>query len=318
MPVTSAFFGSVMPLEDVKSDRASALLDGQGAWVWNAGAVSNDDVTAVIPCFNHGRYLREAVDSLLTQSDGPPKVVVVDDGSTDRDTDAALGSLPEPVAVVRQANSGVSIARNRGFAESGTPYVLFLDADDRLAPGALRALRAPLDADEGHRLGFAYGHQRFFGEMQGDFRFPPYDPYRLLDRHLIGPTALMRRELMLDTGGYDPEFRRYEDWEIWINALAHGWRGVRIDAFTHEYRRAGGSKLSRDRREYHELRRQLRTKHEELYRRRGELATESDLGPAGRLIYRGFWGPRPVPAGVEVALHRALWGPRGLFRARRA
>jgi glycosyltransferase involved in cell wall biosynthesis len=278
--------------------------------------MANDDITAVVPCFNHGRYLRDAVNSLLAQQGGPPRIVVVDDGSTDEATEAALRSLPEAVRVVSQPNSGVSIARNRGFAETTTPYVLFLDADDRLASGALTALRQPLDA--GPQLGFAYGHQRFFGELSGEMHFPPYDPYRLLDRHLIGPTALMRRALVEQVGGYDPAFRRYEDWEIWVNALAHGWRGVRVDAVTHEYRRARESKLSRDRREYRALRRQLRAKHLDLYRRRRELAAESELGRAGRLVYRWFWGPRPVPAVVEAALHRVLWGRRGLLRARRA
>jgi glycosyltransferase involved in cell wall biosynthesis len=276
----------------------------------------NDDISAVIPCFNHGRFVHEAVASLAEQSGGSPRIVVVDDGSTDAETASALSSLPDAVTVVRQPNSGVAVARNRGFAETGTPYVLFLDADDRLAPGALAAMREPLDADS--RIGFAYGHQRFFGDLTGEMRFPPYDAYRLLDRHLIGPTALMRRELVEQVKGYDPDFSLYEDWEIWINALAHGWRGVRVDAVTHEYRRAAESKLSHDRRRYHAMRRQLRTKHSALYARRSELAAESDLGPGGRLVYRWFWGPRPVPAAVEGALHRALWGRRGLLRARRA
>jgi len=280
--------------------------------------VANDDITAVIPCFNHGRYVHEAVLSVLGQEGGPPHVVVVDDGSTEARTRAELAELPDHVQVVRQPNSGVSAARNRGFDESSSPYVIFLDADDRLAPGALAALRAPLDADSGRRLGFAYGHQRFFGALSGEFRFPSYDPYRLLDRHLIGPTALMRRELVLDVGGYDPEFRLYEDWEIWINALAHGWRGFRVDAITHEYRRADESKLSRDRREYRSLRRQLRAKHRQLYRSRRDLAAESDLRLGGRLVYRCFWGPRPVPARFERAVHRVLWGGNGILKARRA
>jgi glycosyltransferase involved in cell wall biosynthesis len=279
-------------------------------------AVANDDVTAVIPCFNHGSYLREAVDSLLAQPGGSPRVVVVDDGSTDELTRSELEALPGGVSVIAQPNAGVAAARNRGFAESETRYVLFLDADDRLAAGALTVLRAPLDADTWGRLGFAYGHQRFFGELSGEFRFPPYDPYRLLDRHLIGPTALMRRELVLDTGGYDESFALYEDWELWVNALARGWRGLRVDAVTHEYRRTGGSKLSRDRREYRSFRRQLRAKHSALYRRRRELGAESDLSPVGRLAYRWFWGPRPVPATVEAAVHRALWGPSRLRTGR--
>jgi hypothetical protein len=93
---------------------------------------------------------------------------------------------------------------------------------------------------------------------------------------------------------------------------------VRVDAITHEYRRAAVSKLARDRSHYRTLRRQLRAKHASLYRRRSELAKESDLGLPGRLVYRWFWGPRPVPARLEAALHRALWGRRGVLRAERA
>ena len=111
-------------------------------------------------------------------------------------------------------------ARNAGLALVETRYAVVLDADDRLAPGALDAMRAPLDADA--KLGFAYGWMRFFGAWDGILRFPPYDPYRLLHRHTIGLSALVRRELFEDTGGFDPAFEQYEDWELWLNALAQG------------------------------------------------------------------------------------------------
>ena len=258
-----------------------------------------------MPCFNYGRFVGEAVSSLLAQHPDPPRVVVVDDGSTDPDTHAALGALPPEVELVRIANSGVAAARNAGIARADTPFLLALDADDRLAPGALALLRQALVEHPG--AGFAYGHQRFFGAWSGAMRLPPYDPLRLLDRHLIGPTALMRAELVRDTGGYDPAFALYEDWELWLSALAHGWRGVHVDAVTHEYRQHAGSKLATDRRRYRSFRRQARAKHRELYRRRRELAAESDLGAAGRLVYRWLWGPRPLPAAVEA------WGARVLL-----
>ncbi len=84
-----------------------------------------------------------------------------------------------------------------------------LDADDRLAPGALAALRPALEADP--ELGFAYGTVHFFGAWEGEMTMPAHDPYMLLYRHTIGSTALMRRALWEDVGGYDPEFRGFED-----------------------------------------------------------------------------------------------------------
>jgi glycosyltransferase involved in cell wall biosynthesis len=268
---------------------------------------SNADITVVVACFNYGEFVGEAVESAVDQRGGPPSIVVVDDGSTEPETHAALAALEaDGIRVVRQENRGVSAARNAGLALSATPYVLVLDADDRLAPGALVALREPLDRDAS--LGFSYGFMRLFGDMSGTIRFPGYDPYRLLHRHTIGLSALMRTEVFAATGGFDAAFAHYEDWELWVNALAHGFEGVRIDAVTLEYRRHGGTKLRSDRRQYREAWRRLRRKHAGLYADR-EIARRSTLGPAQRLVHRWFWGPRPIPASVELALHRLLWRP---------
>ena len=264
------------------------------------------DTTVVIACFNYGRYVGEAVRSALSQEGPRPEVVVVDDGSTDPGTPAALDALPPEVRVVRQENLGVCRARNRGLELVETPYALVLDADDRLAPGALAAMRPPLEADPG--LGFTYGTMRFFGAMEGEVNFPPYDPYALLHRHTIGLSVLMRREVYEQTGGFDPDFEHYEDWELWLNALAHGWRGRQVDAVTLEYRRHADAKQLSDRRSYRRARRHMRRKHEALYRDSRRLAAESGLSPVGRLVHRAFWGPRPMPAAVEQWLQRVRWG----------
>jgi hypothetical protein len=77
---------------------------------------------------------------------------------------------------------------------------------------------------------------------------------------------------------------------------------------TFEYRRHGATMLSGARREYRHWYRRLRAKHAGLYARSRELARESDLGPAGRAVYRWYWGPRPVPARLEHALYAGIWG----------
>jgi glycosyltransferase involved in cell wall biosynthesis len=255
------------------------------------------DITAVIANFNYSRYLREAVDSALDEG---AKVVVVDDGSTE-----PLPELPSQVLVVEQENQGVARARNVGIGLAETPYVIALDADDRLVPGALSLLREPLDADP--KLGFAYGRMRFFGDWEGELRFPPYDPYALLYRHTIGLSALVRRQVLEDTGGFDPAFGQFEDWELWVNALAHGWRGRQVEAVTVDYRRHAGSKHGVDRQVYRQAYRQLRAKHADLYRDSERLSVESSLGPVGRIVHRWFWGPRPIPASVEQRLYGLLW-----------
>jgi GT2 family glycosyltransferase len=168
-------------------------------------------------------------------------------------------------------------------------------------------MRAPLDADPG--LGFAYGITHFFGDWEGEMTMPPYDPYKLLYRHMIGSTCLFRRELLEETGGFDPEFRGYEDWEFWLHALEHGWQGRRVDAVTFDYRRHGATMLGAARRDYHQWYRRLRQRHAALYARSGELARESGIGSLEQAVYRWWWGARPLPARVEHALHALLWRP---------
>jgi glycosyltransferase involved in cell wall biosynthesis len=269
----------------------------------------NDDVTVAITCFNYGEFLPDAVRSALDQDGGKPRVVVVDDGSTDPRTTAELERLPPEVELIRQANAGVASARNAALERIETPFALVLDADDLLTPTALSVLRAPLEADRS--LGFSYGQMRFFGDWEGLLRMPPYDPYRLLFRHNIGSTALMRRELVRDVAGFDAEFGGYEDWEYWVHALARGWRGRRVEDVTMLYRRHGPSRHLEERARYRHAFRELRRKHAALYDRDGRrrLAGESDLDAFGRLIYRWWWGLRPLPARIELRLQAILWRP---------
>jgi glycosyltransferase involved in cell wall biosynthesis len=270
----------------------------------------NNDITVVITCFNYGAFLAESIHSALAQEGGEPRVILVDDGSTDAHTLAELDRLPPQVTLMRQAHAGPAEARNAGLRRIQTPYALVLDADDRLTVDALQRLHDLLVLEPA--LGFTYGLVRFFGAWEGILRMPPYDPYRLLYRHNIGSVALIRRELFEDIGGYDPAFRGYEDWEFWLHALERGWRGRRVETVTLHYRRHGRTVHGDARAHYRATFRQLRRKHSALYDRAGRrrLRAESALGGAGRLLYRCWWGWRPLPARIELALQSALWRPR--------
>ncbi len=272
----------------------------------------NDDVTIVITCFNYGHFLAEAVHSALDQEGGEPHVTVVDDGSTDETTLRELERLPERVQLIRQANAGVAAARNAGLRLVHTDYALVLDADDRLPAKALSTLRRPLEADP--RLGFSHGLMCFFGEWEGVLTMPEYDPYGLLFRHTIGTSALMRRRLVDDVGGFDSELAGYEDWDFWLGALRHGWRGQTVGEVTLMYRRHGDSRHLGARGHYRAAFAQLRRKYPDLYSRAGRrrLAAESKLSPSQRFVYRWWWGLRPLPARVELALQALRWRNSGV------
>jgi glycosyltransferase involved in cell wall biosynthesis len=268
------------------------------------------DITVVIPCYNHGRYLPEAVDSALRQRGGPPRVIVVDDGSTDEETLEALDALPTEVDVLRQANAGLANARNAAFERSDDELLLMVDADDRLTPNALDTLRPHLEANP--NVGYCYGLMRLIGAWSGVVRFPDFDPYILLHRSIAGAQlGLIRRAAWEDVGGFDPEIVGYEDWDFCLSALSHGWRGLQVPQVTHEYRKHERSMQEEKRRYYRRFYRQLRAKHADLFARRGEFARETDLGPMQRLVYRTFWAWRPLPARAEHALYSKV-----LFRQR--
>jgi glycosyltransferase involved in cell wall biosynthesis len=105
----------------------------------NASGGTNDiSVSIITPCYNGSPYLRDTIASALGQTRPPLEVIVIDDGSTD-DSAAIAESFGSPVRVIRQTNQGESVARNRGIAEARGSHLLFLDADDLIAPEALAA-----------------------------------------------------------------------------------------------------------------------------------------------------------------------------------
>ena len=111
------------------------------------------DIAVVIPCFNLGRFVVDAVDSVCAQTRPAAEIVVVDDGSTDLYTLQAVASLSRPsLRVVRAEHRGASSARNLGAGLTSSPYLLFLDADDLLESTYLEQAGASLD-DDPHLVG---------------------------------------------------------------------------------------------------------------------------------------------------------------------
>ncbi|MBM3667069.1 MAG: glycosyltransferase family 2 protein [Actinobacteria bacterium] len=265
------------------------------------GGRAGPDVAVVIPHYNHAAYLGEAVASALAQDTGPPRVVVVDDGSTDPAAEAALATLPAGVEVIRKAHGGQASARNAGARATSEPLLLFLDADDHLPPDALGRLRNALAADED--AAYAYGSMRYFGAWSGEVPFPDFDPYRLLYRSIVGWLGLVRREAFEQAGGFDEHLEGFEDWDLMLALLDCGWGAVRIDGVVLEYRKHQTSSLEDHRSRYRRLYRNLRRRHADLYGRAPELAAASDLSAAGRLAYRTWWAWRPLPARWERALY---------------
>ncbi|HEX8501613.1 MAG TPA: glycosyltransferase [Pyrinomonadaceae bacterium] len=197
------------------------------------------DVSVVITCYNHAPFLGEAVGSALAQRGPGVEVVVVDDGSTDGSAAVAEGF--EGVRVIRQRNQGVAAARNAGLRASGGRYVVFLDGDDRLLPGALGAGALALG---GHpAAAFAYGRYRAIAHDGSPAPTPPQprvegDHYEALLRrnHIPLPGMVIYRRDVFDAApAWDGAADHAGDWELYLR-LARRFPVVCHHAPVVEYR----------------------------------------------------------------------------------
>ena len=200
-------------------------------------------VSIVMPVYNAGAFLEEALASAAAQTYADVETVVVDDGSTDARTRALLDAAAQRsgVRLFRQANAGVAAARNRAVEEARGTYILPLDADDVLGPGFLARTVPVLDAEPS--IGIVHTWVELIGGHHGVWRTGPFSVAALLARCTIHVTSLYRRELWRGVGGYDPQFTEgAEDWDFWLGAAASGWQACGVPEVLTQYRRHAASR----------------------------------------------------------------------------
>lgn len=192
-------------------------------------------VTVVIPTYGRAEYLGLALDSVFNQARPPREIIVVDDGSPD-DTGARLEPLVRAgrIRYIRQANAGMSAARNTGVALATSEYVLFLDDDDLLVPNALAWL--VVEFERHPEAGFVYGDAVLFsGPTPPPIEDAPAESYAadltifLLFNQIGSPgQVLIRRDAFEAVGRWRNQFTNAEDWDLWLKLLArYPARGAR-------------------------------------------------------------------------------------------
>jgi glycosyltransferase involved in cell wall biosynthesis len=183
-------------------------------------------ISVVVPAYNEERHIAEALDSVLAQTRSPLEVIVIDDGSTDG-TLAVVDRYRERVRVIQQENRGCPGAFDTGFREAQGEFVALCPADDIWEPEKIEwqqdSLRRHPEVD------VVFGAARRFGLGKGDHARPARTDVldgswlgpEMYRRNLIpDPSAVVRRSLYLDLGGYEPLVG--EDYEFWMRALASG------------------------------------------------------------------------------------------------
>ena len=195
-------------------------------------APADPKVTVVIPCHNYGRFLSEAVESVLHQTHTNLEIIIVNDGSTD-DT-AEVASRYKDKALYRYLpNRGPAAARNTGISLSSGHYVAFLDADDWLEPSFVaECLKALGDHPD---VAYAFPQVFFFGRREAISQFPHYNAASATRRRI--PSCSVFRHQAFTAVRFDEGLRAgLEDWDLFHSLAEHGAKGLLVDRPLVHYR----------------------------------------------------------------------------------
>ena len=199
-------------------------------------------VSIVIPCFNGGDMVRDAIASAIGQTHEDVEIIVVNDGSTDAATLAALERADrfDGLRVINQENRGLPLALNRGIHESSGAYVIPLAHDDEFYPTYVAKAAALLD--DRSEVGIVYCRAERFGASVGEWELLDFDMGRMLVDNLIFACAMYRRQDWEAVGGYSKSMSRgFEDHDFWLKLLTLGREVERIDEVLFRYRDTYGS-----------------------------------------------------------------------------
>jgi peptidoglycan/xylan/chitin deacetylase (PgdA/CDA1 family)/glycosyltransferase involved in cell wall biosynthesis len=267
-------------------------------------AAGSPRVAVLIPCFNDGVLAKEAVASAIAGE--PVEVVVIDDCSTEPETEAALDELrAEGVRVIRhEVNQGLSAARRTGLAATTAPYVFPLDSDDLLVPGALTRMADRLDGEPAAVA--SWGDVVEFGDRRRRGALPlRLDGFHVAYKNDFPVCSLFRRDALVAVGAWQDVggMVGYEDWNLWMTfaerwdlALHAGHGVLAIRRRLHGPRMLGDS-VGRHRKLYAELRRT----HPRLFAEIRRHRRASDLPWHRKLLLPVLYGRRP-PLGIMNAM----------------
>ena len=192
--------------------------------------------SVIIPLYNKAPYIRKALKSVLAQTYADYELIIIDDGSTDRSAEIAKAILQDPASrliasspnrLIRQANSGVSAARNNGVAHASGDYIAFLDADDWWEPTYLERMAQLIeDYPEAGLYASNYVYYkpcktRVALNIPTGYINYPKSYYESGAMPVTSITAIMRRTIFEEMGGFPVEIKLGEDFLLWAKAAMH-------------------------------------------------------------------------------------------------
>ncbi|WP_223033947.1 glycosyltransferase family 2 protein [Hanstruepera marina] len=196
-------------------------------------------ISVVIPCYNMGDFVKDALASVFKYPKQKDlEIIVVNDGSDDEGyTKRILDSYTaKNLTVVHQKNAGLGAARNKGIELATAPYIIPLDADNKLRPVYIERGTALLD--ENPEVGMVYGDNRQFGMSEQDIKVGEFNVARLIKKNYIDACVVLRKRAWESVKGYDEKMpvMGYEDWDLNMRLFFKGWRFKYIPLVCYDYR----------------------------------------------------------------------------------
>jgi glycosyltransferase involved in cell wall biosynthesis len=203
--------------------------------VYEAYGADRPAVSVIVTCHNLAQYLGDAIGSVVAQTMTDWECLVVDDASTDESVAVAetIADSDDRIYTLRTpSNLKLSGARNYGFEHANGRYIIFLDADDMLAPNALDQLSAALENDTGIHI--AYGHLDTFNDpnperSRGGWPGEKFNWHgQIAHLNQLPYAAMVRREVFERSGGYRTRDWRAEDASLWTRLTSFGFRAAKV------------------------------------------------------------------------------------------
>ena len=252
-------------------------------------------VTFVTPAFNAAATIDRCLESLVAQSTPDWEAVVVDDGSSDGTHDAVLDwTLRDPrIRLMSQHHAGVSAARNAGLAAARGEFVVFLDADDTVAPTYLERMLSQTNRCGVDAVCCGSNRVSITGKIIERSDAPRLDrnPSELCRKHPPAPlhALMIRRSCVIEAGGFDPRLSAFEDWDLWLRLVGTSLSFAIERQHLASYWRTESSLTSNGR---------------EMMRSYQIVATRTS-DPGTVLVHNALGPLGPVP--TEDVLEAALW-----------
>lgn len=194
-----------------------------------------ETVSVIMPCYNDGQYIMQAIDSVINQTYINIEIVVVDDGSDEKSTIEIICQLEKKVTVLRTEHLGPAGARNYGIRHAKGKYILPVDADDMIDKTYVEKCVAILENNAA--IGVVYCKADLFGEKSGAWELPAYSFKDMLVDNIVFVTAMFRKEDWEMVGGFDLSMDKgMEDYSFWLSILGLGKEIYQIPETLFHYR----------------------------------------------------------------------------------